>query len=271
MENVAEILGSLISKESVKEIEYCPKCNTPMHCKVNFMGYEQIVPCLCKCRSQEREEQEEQERLRQVKYRVERLRQQGISDPQHEQYCFKNDDEVDSELSTKCKKYANGFDQMLEQNIGLLFYGDVGTGKSFYACCIANALIDNGIAALVTSMPRIINRFKSMTFQDDKNIFVNSFAKYPLVVIDDIGVENGTEFAHEIMFQIIDTRYKSKKPLIVTTNLSPSDMKQPSNVGYKRLFDRIIECCVPLKVTGESRRYGLMKNKQDVFNDFLKG
>ena len=53
---------------------------------------------------------------------------------------------------------------MRDKNVGMLFYGDVGTGKSFYACCIANALLDKGVSVLVTSSPKILEKIQASKF-----------------------------------------------------------------------------------------------------------
>jgi len=54
--------------------------------------------------------------------------------------------------------------EMRDKNVGMLFYGDVGTGKSFYACCIANALLDKGVSVLVTSSPKILEKIQASKF-----------------------------------------------------------------------------------------------------------
>ena len=78
--------------------------------------------------------------------------------------------------------------------------------------------------------------------------------RYTLLIIDDLGAERSTEFAQEQVFNIIDARYRSGKPMIITTNLTAEEIKNPQEVGYARIYDRILERCFPIAVMGESRR-----------------
>lgn len=70
----------------------------------------------------------------------------------------------------------------------------------------------------MTNFPSILNRLTDV-FAEDRAAFIASPDDYSLLVIDDLGVERSTEYAMEQMFTVIDSRYRSKKPLIVTTNL----------------------------------------------------
>ena len=77
---------------------------------------------------------------------------------------------------------------------------------------------------------------------------------YSLLVIDDLGVERNTEYAMEQMFTVIDSRYRSKKPLIVTTNLKLEEIKNPPDLAHARIYDRILERCAPVLFSGKNFR-----------------
>jgi len=132
-----------------------------------------------------------------------------------------------------------------------LLWGDVGTGKSYVAACIANALISQGIAALMTSATKINNEF---FYEKDKNKYIDALNYYQLLIIDDLGVERKTDFAMENLFTVIDERYKSNKPLIITTNLTLEQMENPAQMDHKRIYDRILEKCTPLAFDGSNKR-----------------
>ena len=142
---------------------------------------------------------------------------------------------------------------MKEKSLGLLLWGDVGTGKSFFAGCIANALLDKGIPVLMTNFSRILNILTGMYF-DDRNRFIESFNQYSLLIIDDLGIERNSEFALEQVFNIIDSRYRSRKPLIVTTNLTLDELKNAKDLAHARIYDRVLERCIPLKVNRQNIR-----------------
>ncbi len=63
-----------------------------------------------------------------------------------------------------------------------------------------------------------------------------------------------SEFALEQVFNVIDSRYRSKKSLIVTTNLTLDEMKHPKSLAHARIYDRILERCVPFKVNNQNIR-----------------
>ncbi len=72
--------------------------------------------------------------------------------------------------------------------------------------------------------------------------------------------------------KLIDTRYRSGKPLIVTTNLSKNEMEHPSDIKYSRVYDRVLEMCIPIAVKGESRRKSNAKKiKEDVGKLIFEG
>ena len=131
--------------------------------------------------------------------------------------------------------------------------GDVGTGKSFFAGCIANALLDQDVPVLMTNFPTILNRLTGM-FSEDRADFIASFDEYDLLIIDDLGVERSTEYAMEQMFFVIDSRYRSRRPMIITTNLKLSELKNPPDLAHARIYDRILERCAPILFDGKNFR-----------------
>ena len=166
---------------------------------------------------------------------------------------FDKDMGYNSQQSEKAYEYMLHFPEMLEKGIGLLLWGDIGTGKTFLAGCIANALLDQCIPVMMTTFGRILNTLTGM-FQEDRNGYIDSLNQYSLLIIDDLGMERSTEFALEQVFNVIDTRYRSKKPLIVTTNLTLDELKNPCDLARRRIYDRVLEVCVPLKINNRNIR-----------------
>ena len=79
---------------------------------------------------------------------------------------------------------------MRAENIGLLLWGDVGTGKSFFAGCIANALMEKEIPVCMTNFARIINDLASRF--EGRNEYIDRLFRYPLLILEDFGVERST-------------------------------------------------------------------------------
>ena len=96
-------------------------------------------------------------------------------------------------------------------------------------------MIDKQVRASVTNFPRILNKLQG--FGEDKQEFLDKLSRYDLLVIDDLGVERDTSYSVEQVFNVIDARSRTGKPLIVTTNLSLADLQNPSSLGYARIYD----------------------------------
>ena len=87
-----------------------------------------------------------------------------------------------------------------------------------------------------------------------RNEVVDRLCRYPLLIIDDFGMERGTEYALEQIYNIVDSRYRSRKPLIVTTNLTLDEIRHPQDTAHARIYDRLLEMCIPISCIGVSLR-----------------
>lgn len=231
---------------------YCGKCNTPKQTEVTIFDEIRRPFCLCKC-EQEKQEAEEAERKRaEFERRVAALRRTGFPDTDMINWTFANDDMENERLTKAMKRYVDNFSDLKKQGKGLLLYGNVGRGKTYAACEVANALIDKGRAVLVTNFSRLLNTLQG-TFE--KQEYIDSLNDFSLLVIDDLGIERETDYAKEQVFNIIDSRYRAGLPMIITTNLSIDKIKNPDDITNGRIYDRIIERCFPIEVTGINRRH----------------
>lgn len=257
MEEVIESVIDSISQRVPKVEEYlgedglmhCCKCHhkTETVIKNPFSGEERKVRCICGCRN-EMDEFKDKEK----KEELDRKKRICFAESNMFHWTFDNDDRKNEKLSGAMKKYVENFADFKKDGKGLLLYGTVGTGKTYYAACIANALIEEGYDVLMTNFARLTNSIQG-TFEG-KNEFIDSLQRYTLLIIDDLGAERKSEFMQEQVFAIIDARYRSGKPFIITTNLTADEIKNPQDVGYARIYDRILERCFPISVSGESRR-----------------
>lgn len=241
---------------------YCWKCQTPKQYRVRILGRERAMPVMCSCRKEQHEAEREAERKRRREEFVCNLRHECFADTDKETVTayFKNDDRRNENLSNAMKRYAAQWEDMQAQNIGLLLYGPVGTGKSFYAACIANELIDREkpVPVLMTSLARIINTVSGM--YDGKQDYIDKIVRYPLLILDDIGTERSTEYALEQVYSVIDARYRTGRPLIVTTNTPIEKIKAPETLAQQRIYSRLLQMCQPVKVDGTDRRRDALKS-----------
>lgn len=96
-----------------------------------------------------------------------------------------------------------------------------------------------------------------------RNKYLERLNDHNLLIIDDLGIERDTEYALEQVYNIIDTRYKSGKPLIITTNLTLEELKNPIDVAHKRIYDRVLGMCVPVMFNGSNFRNQEAANKME--------
>lgn len=227
------------------------------------------VGCLCKCGQEKADAEKADRERREFEQRMDRLRRDGITDPAYLQYTFAQDDQRNPKVSDVCRRYVENWEEMKAQNIGILFYGDVGTGKSFLACAIANALLERLVSVSVTNFPRILNSLQG-SFDDERQKRIDRLQHYSLLVIDDLGVERDTSYSVEQVYNVVDIRARSGKPVIITTNLSLKDLENPPSLAYKRIYDRVLEMCpIRLKMVGASRRTANATDRRDAARRIL--
>lgn len=239
-------MDSFIGKDGLK---HCSVCKKPLEVEIYVPMLKKTMRygCICDCKKKEIEARKEQERQDEL----DRKRHTCFGQVCMKDWNFSNDDRKNPKLSDAMKTYADKFPEFLDESKGLLLYGTVGTGKTYYAACIANQLIDNGYDVLMTNFATLTN---NMQTYEGRQEYIDGLNRYKLIIIDDLGVERKSEYMQELIYNLIDSRYRSGLPMIITTNLAADALKHPENVGFARIYDRVLERCVPIHVEGESRR-----------------
>ena len=238
---------------------YCGKCGTRKQTVIEFLGDVRVVPCICECRAAEIKAEEEAIKQREFFEKVMRLRKVGFPEKAMQDWTFANDDGSNPKLTNAMKNFVEHFKTFKEEGKGLLLFGSVGTGKTYLAASVANELISKGIPCLVTNFARIANEVQGMF--EGKQQYYDSLNYFPLLVIDDLSAERKTEFMQEIVFNVIDARYRANLPIIVTTNLTREELMNPANITYQRIFSRLFEMCTPIEVVGKDRRQQALKDE----------
>ena len=145
----------------------------------------------------------------------------------------------------KAKEYAEKWDDFSREGIGLLLFGNVGTGKSYAAGCIANALIDRMISVLYFDMTDVVNRMHDIrisgNFGADRDSYLKRITRPDLLILDDLGAERNTSYGKERVFDIVNRRLLSRKPMIITTNIALSVMQKATDLDDRRIYDRVLE------------------------------
>lgn len=242
-----------------KEDDYLDPEDGFMHCGVcgeakeaDWVVASQVLKrprnCLCVRKAFERCDAEREE------HRISLLREDCFSDSSLAGIRFDRDDNPDGKYGEISRNYVDNFDYFLKEGKGLVFTGTVGAGKTFYATCIANALIDKKYPVKMTSISRCVSEIMAGTLSE--NEYIDYLRKYALVVFDDLGVERNTPFMNDKVYNIINSRYNSQLPMIVTTNIPLSQLGNQDGIPLdrERVFDRILKACVPIEFNGDNIR-----------------
>jgi len=260
---IQEMLPALEDYINDAGLLVCGTCKTRKQYQVKLLGAARTVPVMCDCQREAVETEEVYYQQVAARKRVDALARDACTfshDTAWREATFAKDDGVNADASAICREYVRSFATMQNANTGLLFTGPVGTGKSFLAGCVANALLAQGITVGVTSFPQILYHLRDF----DKKDVLEKLQTYELLVIDDLGTERDTPYAAEQVFQVIDVRLRTQKPLLVTTNLSFAAMKEVRDIMQMRVYDRVLEMCpVHVVLTGLSRRPDVSKRKKE--------
>lgn len=248
---------------------YCGMCKAPrqMVLEVPMVGT-RIVPIMCPCEIAKREAEASREAMEAEQRRIDGMRKIGITSPDYREMVLAADDGSDPKMRAIVDRYIEKRDLMRRENIGLLLHGSAGGGKTFWASALANAMIDHGSSAMITTVPRLVTAM-SQDFEAEKSRILEQVERVQFLVLDDVGIERQTGYMAEKMFEIIDARYRSRRPLIVTTNLTLEEISNPQQMEYKRVFDRIVEMCQPIHVSGEGRRKAIAREKSNKAREIL--
>lgn len=150
------------------------------------------------------------------------------------------------------RQYVEHWPEMRRENMGLLFWGPAGTGKTFAAACIANALVDLEVGVRMITLGEALLNLFGMTGQE-RIEYLNVLTTCGLLILDDFGVERRTPYAREQVYEIVNRRYLSGRPMVVTTNLTLTELKHADR-DDSRIHDRVLERCVPVCFDGDSLR-----------------
>ena len=245
---------------------YCGKCHTPKQVEIEVCGERMKPFCLCQCEEEKKAEEEKAFKSRLRAARVKRLRDAGFVEADLKECRFDMDDGKSGKVIEVAKKYCENFAEMYKAGKGLMIYGSTGVGKTFAAACIANELIDKGRPVKMTNFSTVRNELMA-TFE--KQDVIDDLMSYDLLIIDDLAAEGSTEYMNEVVQNIIDARYRSGKPLIITTNLTAEELKNPRSINRKRTLSRLYEMCLPVEAKGKDRRRKVMRESVDKYSAML--
>ena len=265
MENMNESVSISSRDDLMRKWTAAELGMTPVHCpicgkektwrKAVILGAVIRVPIMCQCEVDLEEEVKKQEEAKAKQDRINRILALSNLGERFRDASF--DSFTPTEGTEACwaytKEYAENFNKKTES--GICIYGRAGNGKSHLAAAMVNRVIQRGFTAVFIEVPDLFSRIKATygaegSGSEDK--IMTALGKCDLLVLDDAGAEKPTEWVQEKFFQIINTRYKNRLPVVITTNTK--DMAGLEDIIGFRAYDRVLEMCLPLKNNGESYR-----------------
>lgn len=276
MESIGDIIGVLIEGYSTgfckadkddyvgdDGLLHCHVCKEPK--QRYYKG--RLIGRQCKCERERVEKEIERRKKIDAENRVRALRGASLMngillDARFDKCSITSKNQRNFDI---CKGYVEKFEKMKQMNQGLLFWGPVGTGKSYAAACIANELINKGHTVVMTSIVRLL----SLAEEEEFDAIMRRMMNCELVILDDLGAERNTDYALEKVYYVIESRHRSGEPMIVTTNLTLDEMRQIQDERYARTYDRILDVCYPMQWTGPSWRKVQAKEKFNAFESVL--
>lgn len=245
-------------------------------CKCNIVEYEKYMKEEDQ-QNKEREKEKKRIEMEDKQIKLDKLKKYSMMDQNFLNSTFENWELTKTPQNIKeiGLKYVAKWEEIRSKNNGLLIWGVPGNGKSYLSFCIANALLEQYIPVIAISTIGLLNRIKD-TYKkwgkEGETEIINSLNNASLLVLDDIGAEANTDWTKEKLYEIIDTRYRSHKPTIATTNLNPDELriKLTGLDEIDRTYDRLIEMCTPMELKGESKRRIIAQEKEEEFRKMFR-
>ncbi|MBR7150406.1 MAG: ATP-binding protein [Oscillospiraceae bacterium] len=253
-------------------ILYCGKCGCPKQAYIDWLPDEngvakkRLVPIVCQCDKDE--DKQNAEKAEQERFNVSLRRLRSTVDAAQAKWTFDDDDAAESSVSKALRKYAARWEDMKLHNEGILLYGNKGTGKSFYASCLVNELVQKRQTAAFVPVAGLMSTLQGSWSRQE---IIEALCRFQLLALDDLGAERETSYSAELLYTVIDARYRVQKPTIITTNLDLAEMRNETDLLRSRIYDRVIEMCpITIDMVGTSRRAKLAEDRKQIARDLLR-
>jgi DNA replication protein DnaC len=142
-----------------------------------------------------------------------------------------------------CKAFAEAWPETLKAGASLVLTGGPGTGKTHLACAVGNAVMETHLAAVAFGTVAGLLRHIKDTYRKDSDRSeqdaIDDLVRPDLLIVDEVGVQVGSEHEKLLMFEVLNSRYQELRPTILISNLNTADLE--AFLG-QRVMDRYREC-----------------------------
>ena len=264
--------NNLETKESGSQLMICSKCGDPIQKEVNILGKIRVVPVLCSCRKKELEDKQRAEEAAARQERLKQLFTSSLMDKKFMNETFENWDfsKGNKSMYNVGINYCDKFQEVKKEGLGFLLYGKPGNGKTYLSNCPGHRLLNNFIPVVCVGINQLLERIRqtySRYGQEGEDTILRGLALADLLILDDLGAEQSTEWSKSKIYSIIDSRYRNGLPIIVSTNKTIVQLK---DLYHERTVDRLLEICTPIENKGESIRKDNAKKNTDLLREILK-
>ncbi len=240
---------------------YCGRCHTPRETVIAIPNTDRTMRgmILCRCRA----EQSAKEREAEQRAAAEEHRKQALP---HDKSRAMTIESSDCKLKI-AEAYIAQWERMYRDNVGLLLHGPTGSGKTYIAAAIANALVDRGEWVYMDNFASIANDMRD-TYKGGHDFIVSRAQIANLLVLDDFGSECTSDYSIQNIYELIEARIESGKPLIVTTNFPPDKLVSGADLRLQRLYSRLTSLH-PVGIDGADRRKKMTRDRYNEINALL--
>ena len=241
------------SEETGKPEKMCPLCgnniqfvfidNATYLANIGKEPHWAEVPCRVCEDSQDRAEREEQRISRCMRSSALGKRFSEKTLDTFQPYGAAKEKDKQTRILKAIQEYTFAFAGHRKSGTWLLFMGTVGTGKGLLCAGILNQIIRAGFTGLFVKMPTMLREikdtFSNKNADESHSQIITHMVSCDLLVIDEIGVQFGTDTERMIIYDILDQRYESMLPVILTTNIM--DLKSLETYLGDKIIDRFYE------------------------------
>ena len=236
-------------KDDGMECPWCGRKLEPRGIMLNGrVAWVTSEPCGCEGEAAAAKEEEAREAEAKEREHRARLMRAGLK----KRYLDAKVDSVETQL------YVERFGS--DDGRGLYIHGDVGTGKTYLASALARVFVTAGYTVVLTTTLAMLEDIQDTYGKEVSSLAaVQRFAGSDILILDDLGKESGSAWSASMLFQIVNHRYETMRPLIVTSQYNLAGLekriaRQGERESARAIVSRLGQMCHDVRLTGGDRR-----------------